>query len=167
MDRQNAYLEHYSKNAMACEFAFLFNMQQYSQSGQAAHLAFQLIDRLEDQLSIYREDSEISNLNRRWSSQPVAVEQYLFELLLLAERIFQETGGAFDITSTPLSRIWGFHERQGRVPDQADIDEALELVGSQKLKLDSSSLTVSSTDAKVTINLGGIGKGHASIEWPN
>ena len=43
LHRQAAYLEQYSKNAMACEFEFLFNLHQYAQSGAAAAAGFQLM----------------------------------------------------------------------------------------------------------------------------
>lgn len=160
-DRQNFYLEHFSKKAMACDFELLFNMQQYPQSGKVTMAAFELIDRLEDHMSIYREHSEVSRINRAAQYQPVKVESNLFELLQLAVQIHDQTAGAFDITTLPLSAIWGFDRRQGRLPSHDEISIALKSVGCERLKLDASQLTVEFSEPLLSINLGGIGKGHA------
>jgi thiamine biosynthesis lipoprotein len=161
LNRQSNYLEQYSKNAMACEFELLFNMHQYQQSGVAAMEACQLIDDLEDQLTIYRDHSEISQINRNAVQHDVRVEPRLFELLKLATEIYEQTGRAFDITSGPLSSIWGFDRRVGVLPDEILIDEALKTVGTQWLKLDDADGSIRFLKHGLSINLGGIGKGHA------
>ena len=161
LDRQTNYLEQYSKNAMACEFELLFNLHQYPQSGAAAMEAFKLIDRLEDQMTVYREHSEVSQINMNAYAKDFVVEKRLFELLLLANLLHQQTGKAFDITAGPLSRVWGFERRGGELPDQTTIDEALESVGSGMIELKTQKLSIRFTQPGITINLGGIGKGHA------
>lgn len=161
LDRQSNYLEQYSKNAMACEFEFLFNMHQYRQSGGAAMKAFQLIDQLEDQMTVYRDHSEISQLNQAAYEAEVIVEQKLFGLLELAQKINENTGQAFDVTSSALTNIWGFDRRQGELPDQEAIDEALQTVGAELLQLNCEKHSVRFKKKGVKINLGGIGKGHA------
>ncbi len=160
-DRATGYLEQYSKNAMACEFELLFNLHQYSQSGGAAMEAFQLIDLIEDQMTVYRDHSEVSQVNERAFASPVKIEQRLFELISQSKALFEETGGAFDITSTPISKAWGFDRRKGELPDQARLDEALNLVGSQFIELDVERRTIRFGKRGVGIDLGGIGKGHA------
>lgn len=160
-DHQSSYLEQYSKNAMACEFELLFNLHQYQNSGAAAMEAFQLIDLLEDQMTVYRDHSEVSRLNRTAFEQDVVIEQRLFELIQLAQQIHHETDQAFDITSTPLTRVWGFDQRDGGVPLQNQIDEVLGLVGSKFIDLNVETNTIRFKRQGVGINLGGIGKGHA------
>ena len=159
--RQSSYLEHYSKPAMACQFEFLFNMQQYGQSGNASGDAFALIDELEDQMTVYRDHSTISQLNQRAFESPEVVEDRLFDLLLQAREIWQETGGAFDATAGQLSSLWGFEQRQGEIPDQAAIDETLQVVGTQHLRFDEQASSISFAKSGLKINLGGIGKGYA------
>ncbi|MGH9903127.1 MAG: FAD:protein FMN transferase, partial [Pyrinomonadaceae bacterium] len=119
------------------------------------------VDRLEQQLTIFRESSEVSFVNRSAASGPVEVEELLFALLLLCRKLYDDTEGAFDITSGPLSRCWGFLRRQGRVPEPFEIEEARSLVGSDKLLLDGESKTVRFARPGVEINLGSIGKGYA------
>lgn len=153
--------EQYSKSAMACQFEISFNLHQYRQASTATMLGFQLIDDLEDQLTIYRSHSEISQLNQTpvgtWSN----VEPGLFELLKLAKQLHHETAGAFDITAGELSRLWGFESRSGKLPSEQEIAAAIANVDSHFLKLDESNLRVSRTEVGVKINLGGIGKGYA------
>ena len=161
IERQSAYLEEYSKPAMACEFQLLFNMHQYPQSGSATGEAFELIDALEDQMTVYRDHSEISQLNRLAFQTPVKVEQRLFELLQSAEKIYRETDGAFDVTAGQLSKLWGFEKRSAKIPQPHAIQTTLQTVGSQHISLDEESATVSFAVEGLKINLGGIGKGYA------
>ncbi len=161
LDREASYLEQYSKNAMACEFEILFNLHQHPQSGSAAAAGFQLIDQLEDQLTVYRDHSEVSQINRMAFDQAVAVEARLYQLLSQSLELHQATHGAFDITSGPLTRLWQFDRRTGQVPSQSEIDTVLDCVGSQYIQLDPSNSTIRFLKQGVQINLGGIGKGHA------
>lgn len=155
------FLIHLSRRAMACEFEVLVNAIDQGQSTEAALDALDLIDRLEDQLTVYRDHSEISQLNERAGKEPVPVEEGLFQLLVLAKQLHEETDGAFDITSSPLSEIWGFHRRQGQMPTAEEIDQARKRIGNQHVHLDESDQTVVLRGEGVEINLGGIGKGYA------
>ncbi len=58
-------------------------------------------------------------------------------------------------------KLWGFHTRQGRFPDPADIDQTLQHVGSQYLDLDAQGNTVRFLRPGLELNLGSVGKGYA------
>lgn len=160
-DRQAHYLERYARNAMACEFELMFNLHQYRQAGAAALLAFEQIVQLESQLTIYRDDSEVSLLNQRAVVEPQSVETGLFGLLQLAVELSELTAGAFDITAGPLGRLWGFDRRQGTLPDPAAIDRVRQQVGYPLLELDEESQQLAIGHPEASIDLGGIGKGYA------
>lgn len=130
-------------------------------AANAATSALDLIDQIEDQLSVFRPSSELSRLNRTAAHAPVPVEPRLFELLTLCERLSRETDGAFDVTSSPLSRVWGFHDREGKVPDESELSAARERVGMHRLEFDRSRGTIRFPSQGVEINLGSIGKGYA------
>ena len=151
--------EQYSKRAMACDFEISFNLHQYRQASTATMLAFQLVDDLEDQLTIYRDHSEVSQLNRLATQTPQQVDPGLMELLQLAKQIHRDTGGAFDVTAGQLSQLWGFESRKGAVPSEDKIEAALKLVNSDFLVLDEAKQKLSISHQGVKINLGGIGKG--------
>jgi len=161
LDRQASHFERYSKNAMACEFELLLNLHQYEQAAASALASFAILDSIEDQMSIYREASELSVVNRIAAKRPYSVDERLFAILQLAQEISAATHGAFDITAGPLSRLWGFHKRQGSVPDRAAIDAALANVGMQHLQLDPATKRVRFAIDELKLDLGGIGKGFA------
>lgn len=162
--REANYVEQYSKNAMACEFELLFNLHQYSQSGAAAMLAFQLIDDLEDQMTVYRSQSEVSLLNATAPANWVQVESGLYGLLKKSLQINQDTNRAFDITAGPLSKVWGFDKRSGALPDETAITAALDCVGMERIEFDDETFSIRFCSSDVSINLNGIGKGHALDE---
>jgi thiamine biosynthesis lipoprotein len=155
------YLIHFARRAMACQFEVYLNAGQHEAGSTVAIEALDLVDQLEDQLTVYRDHSEISQLNVRAAEHPVEVEPRLFELLSQTVELHQITDGAFDITAGPLSKVWGFTRRAGAIPNEADIAEALQRVGSQYLQLDAEARTVSFSRPGVSINLGAIGKGYA------
>lgn len=159
--QQTAYWQTYSKRAMACQFEILLNFGQYAWAAATIEQAFQLVDQLEAQLTVYRDDSEVSLINRIASQTGVSIETGLFDLLQVAVEIHQQTNGAFDITADPLSHIWGFKQRQFNFPDPAAIEAARKQVGSDKIILDSDLRTVQFTQDRLAINLGAIGKGYA------
>ena len=94
----------------------------------AARTALNLADRLEARLTVFRESSELSRVNRQAAEAPVTVHPGVFALLRRCAELHAATGGAFDVTSTPLSRCWGFLQREPKVPSQELIDSARKLL---------------------------------------
>ena len=156
-----SYLVHFCRRAMACDFELSLNAGQYPDAAQHVLAALDLVDHLESQMTVYREDSEIMEINRRAAGQPVPVEPRLFDLLQICLEIHEQTEGAFDITAGPLIRAWGFHRRQGTMPSKKELQAALALVGSDKIELDSQRSTIRFKTPGVELNLGSIGKGYA------
>lgn len=155
------YLLQIARDAMACEFEVLLDAKQYPQGADAAIAALDLVQRLEEQLTVYRDTSEVMQINRRAFTAPTPVEEGLFHLLERAVELYDATGGAFDITSGPLSKVWGFYRRQGRLPAGEEIAGALTSVGSQWLTFDHDTRTIRFQKPGMEINLGAIGKGYA------
>jgi thiamine biosynthesis lipoprotein len=156
-----SYLVHVARRAMACEFEVRFNAGQYEHDTETALEVLDLVETLEDQMSVFRQTSEICHINRTAGREPVKVEPGLFELLELAVRLHGETQGAFDITAGPLSEVWGFARRAGAVPTDEQLAEALRCVGSHLLQLDPERKTIRFGRQGVRLNLGSIGKGYA------
>jgi len=157
----DSYLVRIGRRAMACEFEVLLNAGQCANGSAAALDALDLIDRLESQMSVYRDDSEISELNARAFDEPFEVEPQLFAVLERGIELYRETQGAYDLTSGPLSRVWGFYRRAGRVPGDDELGEAVGRVGTDKLAIDHNRHTIRFLTAGMEINLGSIGKGYA------
>jgi thiamine biosynthesis lipoprotein len=128
---------------------------------EAAEAALDEIDRLEAQLTVYRDTSEVSALNRHAATSAVPVEPRLFELLTLAARLSAETDGAFDISVGALIKAWGFYRRRGRVPSAEERAEVRGHIGMRHVRLDPERRTVHFDMPGLEINLGSIGKGYA------
>jgi thiamine biosynthesis lipoprotein len=155
------YLVQVGRPAMACDFDIFLNAGQYPGATEIAISALDLVEQLESQMTVYRSDSEVLSMNRLAGQGPVAVEPRLFELLGRAAEIHAATRGAFDITSGPLSKAWGFFKRAGRFPSVAEVEMAKSRVGSQWLALDSDMKTIQFRRPDLEINLNAIGKGYA------
>ncbi|HZV07257.1 MAG TPA: FAD:protein FMN transferase [Gemmataceae bacterium] len=156
----STYLVHLRRRAMATHFAILLPFGTPAAVSMSEE-AFALLDVLEEQMTVYRESSEISRLNRRAFRGPVRVEDRLFDLLALAERIHRETEGAYDIAAGALIKAWGFFRGPRRVPADAEREAARERAGMQWVTLDAQRRSVYYQKPGVEINLGSIGKGYA------
>jgi thiamine biosynthesis lipoprotein len=150
-----------SRRAMACEFAIEYHAADGAAAGDAALAALDLVEEIEAQLTIYRDASNVLTINRLAAAGPVEVEPRLFGLLELCASIHAETGGAFDITSGPLSRSWGFLKREGRLPAEAEIADAMAVVGLHHISLDAERSTIKLSRPGVEINFNAVGKGYA------
>ncbi len=122
---------------------------------------FDLLDRLETQMTVYRDNSAVVNLNRLAPYAPVVVEERLFALLQLAAQITAETDGAFDVTAGALIKAWGFFRGPRRVPSEAELRTALERTGMRHVVLTPEQRSVRYLRPGLEINLGSIGKGYA------
>ncbi|REK17817.1 MAG: FAD:protein FMN transferase [Planctomycetota bacterium] len=158
------YLTKVGRRAMACEFQVYFNAGQFADAEVAAIEALDVVEAIEAQLTVYREESELSRLNRQAGRESVSIADNLYELIERCVDLFHQTDAAFDITSGPLSKIWGFARREGRVPEAKEIATAREHIGSHLVELDANGPSVRFLDPQVEINLGGIGKGYALDE---
>jgi thiamine biosynthesis lipoprotein len=145
---------------MACRFEITLPLAETA-AVQCARDALDKIDALEARLTVYRSDSEIALINDKAAWQPVCLAQDLLQLILLCRRIHMETDGAFDITTGPLIRSWGFLTRQGRLPSREELESARGRVGMGRVLLDPDNSTIQFQDPGMELNLGSIGKGYA------
>jgi len=70
--------------------------------------------------------------------------------------IYKNTNGCFDITVGPLSRIWGFLDKSCRIPSQQEINQALTLIGMDKIEEEAGTLILR---PKMELDWGAIAKG--------
>jgi thiamine biosynthesis lipoprotein len=114
------------------------------------------IDRL---MSTWKEDTEISKVNREGSKHPVKISAELFWLLKESVRYSELSHGAFDITYASVGYLYDF--KKGVHPDQKAIDAALPGINWRHMVLDEKNHTVFFTRPGMRIDLGGIAKGHS------
>jgi thiamine biosynthesis lipoprotein len=113
------------------------------------------IDRL---MSTYKEDSQISAINRRAADEPVVAGDELFSIIRRSLDLSELTLGAFDITYESVGQHYDFRDR--RRPDAATVEKERKLIDFRFVDLDQPSGTVFFHKQGVRINLGGIAKGY-------
>lgn len=142
-----------------------FDVAAYGADGEflaaVVNEIFEDIDRLEQQMSKFRYDSEISHINRNAARHSLMVEPKLFGLIQYALGVSKETFGAFDVTIGPLMKSWGFFRQDGRIPGPAEIAQILKSTGHEHVKTDAAARTVWFDKEQVELDLGAIAKGHA------
>lgn len=116
-------------------------------------------DRIESWMSTYREDSEISRVNRLAAQGPVPVSAELFGIVRKSLELSALSGGAFDITFDSVGRLYDF--RAGVRPDAESIRSNLADINYRHVVLDAAASTIRFTKEGTRINLGGIGKGYS------
>ena len=149
------------REAMACRFEVVFNAGEVANATELAVDALDLVDEIENRITVYRETSELARLNATAATgwQPVATD--LFALLEHARELNEKTGGGFDCASGALTRAWGFLRRQGRTPAPEELAAAREASGMRWVELDPERRMIRFTRPGVELNLGAIGKGWA------
>jgi len=148
-------------HAMATRFEIVLHGDNPASLRAAGEEALRLVEELEDQLSLFRPGSEIARLNARAAREPVRVMPGVFALLQHAQKLSEQTGGAFDITVAPLVRCWGFMGGEGRMPRPEEVVEARAKVGMPLVQLNPGDFTVQFAREGVMLDLGAIGKGYA------
>src|SRR5882672_6855974 len=93
-----------SRRAMATTFEVAIPVGAHRDPVAAAEDALNLIDALEDQMTVFRDNSEVSRLNANAARDFVEVEPKLFELFSRCAVWTRETGGAFDIATGALTK---------------------------------------------------------------
>jgi thiamine biosynthesis lipoprotein len=126
--------------------------------------AFARIAELDARLSDYRDDSELMRLCAGAGGPAVPVSDDLARVLDAAQRFAARTGGAFDVTVGPVSRLWRRARAAGELPDRAELAAARRLVGYRKMEVSLERRTVRLTQPGMMLDLGGIGKGYAADE---
>jgi FAD:protein FMN transferase len=115
--------------------------------------------RIDNLMSHYKPESQLSKINAHAAQEPVQVDKELFDLIKLSTHYSQITEGAFDITYASVGYLYNYpnHVR----PTEAQIKAALPAVSWRNMKFDEAHHTVRFGHAGMRIDLGGIGKGYA------
>jgi FAD:protein FMN transferase len=129
-----ADVRRFSHEAMATVFEVYAVHSDEAYAAQAARAAFDLVDRLEQELSRFLPNSDITRVNHLAAGDDTRVSASTLECLLIARHMFDLTGGAFDVSIG---------------------------TGLPSLEIDADDFLVRATTDGVQVDLGGIGKGYA------
>lgn len=145
---------------MGSPFNIIIYSADSTKAAQAAAEAFSLVDTLNLIYSDYLPESELNRLcSRAGTGQWVEVSDILFDILQKAWNAGKASGGSFDITMSPVVRLWRTARRDKRLPDKDSIRVARQLTGYQLIRFDSLPKRVRLQKRGMQLDLGGIAKG--------
>ena len=114
-----------------------------------------LLNQLNQQMSTYIADSEISKFNSWKQSDPFAISSGFSEVVHRAQNISRLTNGAFDITVMPLVRLWGFGpEFKGdiRIPTDKEINKVKINTGTDQLVIFQNLIEKKNPEIEIDLN---------------
>lgn len=121
------------------------------------------IQRIENLLTTFREESQTNQINQNAGMKPVKVDPEVFNLIERSLRISKITDGYFDISYGSIDRkFWNFDREMKELPDPEMIKEHLKLVNYHNILLNREDSTVFLKEKGMRIGFGGIGKGYAA-----
>ncbi|HHT9145641.1 MAG TPA: FAD:protein FMN transferase [Candidatus Wunengus sp. YC61] len=135
-------------------------------AGNAIEEALNEMERMDRIMSNYKNDSELSKVNKKAAKSPVPCNAELLEVIEQSQYYSELSGGAFDITVSPIVALWGFFREKGHVPPDKEIEKLLPAVSYKNIVVKKNAETKKSgtvffKDIKTQIDLGAIGKGYA------
>lgn len=131
---------------------------------EAVKAAFERLEEVHSLTDMYSESSDVYRINTAAANESVEISPSTADILDTALRISEASDGAFDITVAAVTKLWDFKSEAPKPPHESAVCEALSHVGLNNLILDSEKLTVTKTDSKTEIDLGGAAKGYAGDE---
>ncbi len=126
--------------------------------------AFAILEEIDARLDRFDSGSEVARINAQAGLSPVAVSEPTYKLIRRAKELSVMTGGAFNPLMGAVSDLWGFGSASPSVPGDDEIARLLEAVDIDNLVLDDGAMTVYLADDRISLDLGGIAKGHAADE---
>lgn len=130
-----------------------------SEQGLAA--AFAEVRRLQELLSDWDSQSEVSVLNRAGTSERLAISPELAEILGLSLQLSTATEGAFDVSVGALTQLWRSARTRGELPAPSELERARLAVGAAGIEFDPLGPRARLSRAGMALDFGAIGKGYA------
>ena len=110
---------------------------------------------VDNSLSPYNKNSIISRINH---NQDTLLNEHFTQVFQLAQKVSDETEGAFDVTVAPLVNAWGFGFKNSTTIEPGTIDSLLQFVGYQKAKLENGKIV--KEDSRLMMDCSAIAKGY-------
>jgi len=155
----------FTRPEMGVPFRIVLYAPNVADAEAAAIAAFARIEQLNDILSDYDTDSELSRLSRTaGEGRAVPVNEDLWFVLTHSQEMAARSDGAFDITVGPVMNLWRKARREKKLPRPDSLTNARAAVGWRKLELDTRQQTAMLLVPDMKLDLGGIAKGYALDE---
>jgi thiamine biosynthesis lipoprotein len=153
----------FEKPQMGVPFRIVMYASSKEAATEAAEAAFARVSKLNDIMSDYDYDSELSRLGRAsGTGGKVKVSQELWTILVRAQEFSKGSQGAFDVTVGPYIQLWRKARRERQLPSPDSIAKARARIGYTNVVLKKGSVELKAPDMR--LDLGAIGKGFAADE---
>ncbi|MCT4180851.1 FAD:protein FMN transferase [Elizabethkingia anophelis] len=120
------------------------------------------ITRIENLISEWRPETQISQVNQNAGIKPIKVDKEVFDLTKKGIYFSKLTDGAFDISIVAMDKIWKFDDSMDELPSEQAIKESVRNVDYRNIILDSTNSTIFLRNPGMKIGFGSIGKGYAA-----
>ena len=128
-------------------------------SETSATNAANAMNELSQLISFEKDDSNIQKLNQAAGLDWVTLDPRTISILHKAEKVAEDSGGAFSPTIVPILNLWGFSGSNPSVPSQEKIDRFLPYVDYKNLRIDSQENTASLRWRYSSVSLDGVYNG--------
>ena len=161
---QNLHRYEYTQIRMGVQARIVLYALNSDVAEEAARAAFHRFEQLEASMSDYRPTSELMRLCQKAGGAPVAISKELFLVLERSQEMAEKSGGAFDVTISPLIRLWRIARKTGVLPTSQERQSAKQRVGYKNLILNRENQMAQLLLPNMQLDLGGIAKGYACDE---
>jgi thiamine biosynthesis lipoprotein len=154
-------IHRFSHEAMATVFEIFIAGKDKIYAAQAAQAAYAELDRLEEELSRFIENSDISRINNLTKNQSVIISPDTFACLQKCKFLYEDTGGIFDISAGLLINLWRNRDQYQKEQFKEKLKLARKNVGFNNLEIIEKYHEVRLLGDNIELDLGGFGKGYA------
>lgn len=132
------------------------------ESKQLQQTIEQHLKNINQQMSTYLAESDISRFNQSTSTDWVSIPTALADITHNALIVSKQSNGAFDPTIYPLVKLWGFGEQfRSRIPDEAILKQTKDNTGYKFLSVRLNPPALKKTKPSIMLDLSAIAKGYA------
>ena len=151
----------FTEKHMGTDFRIILYANNAEEAQYAAKKAFERIKNIDQSCSDYIAESELNKLSRT-HDEWIPISDDLWNVLSYAQKLAEQSQGAFDITCGPLSLQWRLARFRKKLPSQTILKRALTRVGYNKLTLKPETQSVKLSHLGMKLDLGALAKGYAA-----
>jgi len=135
-----------------------------SNADKAIDAAYTRVDEIEQMASPSISTSDVNKINAAAGKSYVKVHPEIIKIIKTSIKYSKISNGAFDITVSPLIKLWGIGTDKERIPTASEIKEKLALVNYKDISINETDNSVKLLKSGMAIDLGGAAKGFTADE---
>lgn len=119
---------------------------------------------IDDKMSVFKNNSDISKINKSAGIRPEKVSEDTYYVIKKAIQYAHLSQGAFEPTIRPLVKLYNFGNEGTRIPSKEEINKALKLVNYKDVIINDENKSIMLRNKDQSLDLGAIAKGYAADE---